>query len=154
MVPLHQELEAINNYLELQNLEENVSYEYSIVVDKTIDTTIFSIPPMLIQPFIENAIEHAFEQATENRNIAVHLKHADHKLICTIADNGVGVAAHRGAKRKDKTSLATTITSERLKMLSKDFNVDTSLTVTDRSKYNEQGTLVTIVIPYKIETPQ
>ena len=56
---LKEYLTAIENYLALQNLE-NESYAYSVVVEESIDTSLFKIPPMLIQPFAENAIEHAF----------------------------------------------------------------------------------------------
>ncbi|WP_299097554.1 tetratricopeptide repeat protein [Winogradskyella sp.] len=149
LVPLKQELEAVNNYLELQNLEDNQSYNYTILVDKTIDEELFKIPPMLIQPFIENAIEHAFEDRKENRKIDIQLKYIKEELICTIEDNGIGIEAQNSHKRKDKKSLATTITSERLKMLSKDFNINGSVKIEDRKHYNEQGTIVTLVIPYK-----
>jgi len=151
MVPLHQELEAVNNYLELQNLEESQSYNYTILVDVTIDKTLFKIPPMLIQPFIENAVEHAFKNIKENRKIDVQLSYLNKELICTITDNGIGINAQNGNISKDKKSLATTITSERLKMLSKDFNIKGSVSIEDRQKYNEQGTIVTLVIPYKID---
>jgi sensor histidine kinase YesM len=149
LVPLNQEMEAVNNYLELQNLEASQSYDYTILVDKNIDETLFKIPPMLIQPFIENAIEHAFEDRKDNRKIDIQLKYISEELICTIKDNGIGIDAQNGHKRKDKKSLATTITSERLKMLSKDFNIEGSVHIEDRKQYNEQGTIVTLVIPYK-----
>lgn len=152
LVPLNQELKAVNNYLELQNLEDNTSYNYTILVDKSIDETLFKIPPMLIQPFIENAIEHAFESQKENRKIDIQITYANKELICTITDNGIGIDSQNGHKRKDKKSLATTITSERLKMLSKDFNIKGSVQIEDRKKYNEQGTIVTLVIPYKTAT--
>lgn len=149
LVPLNQELEAVNSYLELQNLEESESYDYTILVDKNIDETLYKIPPMLIQPFIENAIEHAFEDKKENRKIDIQLKCINSELICTIKDNGIGIDAQNGHKRKDKKSLATTITSERLKMLSKDFNIEGSVHIEDRKQHNEQGTIVTLIIPYK-----
>lgn len=149
LVPLIQELEAVNNYLELQNLEASQSYDYTILVDKSIDDTLFKIPPMLIQPFIENVIEHAFEDRKENRKIDIQLKYMNEELICTITDNGIGIDTPNGHKRKDKKSLATIITTERLKMLSKDFNIEGSVRIEDRKKYNEQGTIVTLVIPYK-----
>ncbi|MFC4633464.1 tetratricopeptide repeat protein [Dokdonia ponticola] len=148
MVLLSQELAAIENYLSLQNLE-NESYNYTVSIDETIDTNAFEIPPMLIQPFVENAIEHAFTNQLENREIHVRITYEDQKLICTITDNGVGIHSQPIAKRKDKNSLATTITSERLQILSKDFNREGSVTIENRQKYNEQGTLVTLVIPYK-----
>ena len=149
LVPLRQELEALNNYLELQNLEASQSYDYTILVDKHIDETLFKIPPMLIQPFIENAIEHAFEDRKDNRKINIQIQYNNAQLICTITDNGIGIDAQNKHKRNDKKSLATTITSERLKMLSRDFNIEGSVHIEDRKKYNEQGTIVTLVIPYK-----
>ena len=107
---------------------------------------------MLIQPFIENAIEHAFgnQNQNQNKNIDIHLSYLDEKLSCTITDNGTGIDSKKENKRKDKKSLATTITSERLKLLSKDFKIEGSIRIEDRQKYNEQGTIVTLVIPYKI----
>ena len=152
-VSLCKELTAIENYLILQNLE-NKSYQYTILVDDTIDRSLFKIPPMLIQPFIENAIEHAFgnQNQNQNKNIDIHLSYLDEKLSCTITDNGTGIDSKKENKRKDKKSLATTITSERLKILSKDFKVEGSISVTNRALLGEQGTLVTLVIPYKIDS--
>ncbi|WP_138434599.1 tetratricopeptide repeat protein [Winogradskyella algicola] len=149
-VLLSQELTAVQDYLTLQNLE-NDTYECTILVDNSIDTELFQIPPMLIQPFVENAIEHAFVNMDTNPRIDIKLRYVDKKLVCTIADNGVGIDYENGSKRKDKKSLATTITSERLKMLSKDLDINGSVHIEDRKHYNEQGTIVTLVIPYKKE---
>lgn len=150
VVVLSQEIVAVENYLALQNLE-NEAYEYSVVVDDSLDTSSLKVPPMLIQPFVENAIEHAFGNQIEDRKIDVHISFSEQKLICTISDNGIGVDNQKFSPRKNrnKKSLATTITSERLNLLSKDFKMHGSVTVEDRRKYNEQGTLVTIEIPYK-----
>ncbi|WP_282043105.1 tetratricopeptide repeat-containing sensor histidine kinase [Winogradskyella flava] len=148
-VLLSQELTAVQDYITLQNLE-NDAYECTILVDGSIDVPSFEIPPMLIQPFVENAIEHAFVNMNVNPRIDIKLRYIDKKLVCTIADNGVGIDYENGTKRKDKKSMATTITSERLQTLSKDFNTDGGITIEDRKKYNEKGTLVTLVIPYKI----
>lgn len=147
-VSLSQELTAIQNYLTLQNLE-NESFTYAVTVENTIDTSLFKIPPMLIQPFVENAIKHAFKNQKENRKIDVQLKYYNKELICIITDNGIGINAQKKENNKSKKSLATTITSERLKTLSKDFKMKGSITIEDRQKYNEQGTIVTLVIPYK-----
>lgn len=150
-VSLSQELTAVENYLTLQNVEETQAFKYTVEVDNGIDKSQFKIPPMLIQPFIENAIEHAFEGQIENKKIDIHLSYIDEKLICTINDNGIGVDAQKTHQNQDKKSLATTITSERLEILSKDFNMKGSVSVEDKKKKNEKGTLVTLVIPYKIQ---
>ena len=149
VVPLHEELTAVNNYLELQNLEVSQTYQYTILVDENIDTTAFEIPPMLIQPFIENAIEHGFQNQKENRKIDIQLKYSNEDLICTIKDNGIGIDEQKKQKKKHKRSLATTITNERLKIVSKEFKTNGSITIENRQKFNEQGTIVTLVIPYK-----
>jgi LytS/YehU family sensor histidine kinase len=150
IVPLIQELDAIDNYMVLQNLDTDPPYEYTLAVDENIDVNSFQIPPMLIQPFIENAIEHAFDSQKEHREIEIHLKFIDTKLICTIADNGMGIDAISQKPNVKKKSLATTITSERLLMLAKEFNVPGGITIADRKKNNERGTRVTLVIPYKV----
>ncbi len=150
MVSLSKELMAVENYLALQNLE-NKSYKYSINVKNSIDTSALKIPPMLIQPFVENAVEHAFTDGTVKREIYVNVALINKQLTCTITDNGIGIDAPKEYKSDTKKSLSTTITSERLKILSKDFKIKGSVIVEDRKKYNEQGTIVTLIIPYKKE---
>jgi sensor histidine kinase YesM len=145
-VSLSEELTAIENYLSLQNLEDK-TYTYTIDVETTIDTSSFNIPPMLIQPFVENAVEHAFINE-ENRKIDIHLSYANKNLICTIIDNGIGVSTQKESKNGSKKSLSTIITSERLKILSKDFKMKSSVTIKDRKQNNEKGTIVTLTIPY------
>ncbi|PHR72864.1 MAG: sensor histidine kinase [Lutibacter sp.] len=149
MVSLNQELTAVENYLALQNLESE-SYKYTVKVDDTLDKSLFEIPPMLIQPFVENAIEHAFVDQKEVKKIDVYLAYINKKIICTITDNGIGIDSEKITKNRHKKSLATTITSERLKMLSNDLKIKGSVTIEDRQKDNEQGTIVTLVIPHKI----
>lgn len=150
-VLLSQELTAIKNYLALQNLE-NGNYNYIVSVDASVNEALFEIPPMLIQPFVENAIEHAFSNQQKDRRITVELTYSNNNLICTITDNGIGIEAIKHKNNQNKKSLSTTITSERIKMLSKDFKTKGSVKVEDRKIYNAQGTMVTLIIPYKIQS--
>ena len=103
---------------------------------------------MLIQPFVENAIEHAFKKHKEDCKIEIKLTLVASKLICEIIDNGVGIDSSERNSNQNKKSLATKITSERLEYLSKDFKMEGSIAIEDRSKFDEQGTKVTIQIPY------
>ncbi|WBX78123.1 tetratricopeptide repeat protein [Tenacibaculum ovolyticum] len=150
-VVLSEELSAINSYMALQNLDMNPPFEYTLNVDSNINETIFKIPPMLIQPFIENAIEHAFPDKKEHKKINVTLIFKEEKLICIIKDNGIGIDEIKQKLEKNKNSLATTITSERLAMLSKEFKTVGTIKVQNRKILGEEGTLVTLMIPYKIE---
>jgi sensor histidine kinase YesM len=148
-VLLSQELEAIENYLALQNLESEL-YKYAIIVDEALDKSLIEIPPMLIQPFVENAIEHAFTNQPEIKQIDIRLSYSNPNLTCTITDNGIGIDSSKEKENHHKKSLATTITSERLKVLSEDFKMLGTVIIEDRKKYNEQGTKVTLVIPHKV----
>jgi LytS/YehU family sensor histidine kinase len=151
-VSLADELSAVDSYMSLQNLDENPTYVYTLKIDPTIDTAILKIPPMLIQPFIENAIEHAFPNQKVAKQINVTLSFTDEKLVCTIADNGIGINIDPQKIQKNKNSLATKITSERLKILSKEFKTQGNISVKNRATFGEQGTLVTLVIPYKTDS--
>lgn len=148
LVVLEQELEAVNDYLTLNNLENN-QFTFSLQVDTSLDTSRYKIPPMLIQPFVENAIEHAFKQQKSDKTIDINISIKNNKLQCTIADNGIGINATLGQHNANKNSLATTITSQRLKVISKDMKMDGYVLIEDRQKYNQKGTLVTLVIPYE-----
>lgn len=149
-VSLSSELEAINNYMSLQNLDMNPPYIFELSLDENMEDQEIFIPPMLIQPFIENVIEHAFVSQKENKQIAVDLTFENNKLVCTIIDNGIGINSGSKKHKESKKSLATTITSERLIVLSNEFQVPGSIKVENRKKYGQQGTIVTLVIPYKL----
>lgn len=150
VVPLVRELEAIDNYMILQNMDADPPYDYTLTVDEHIDSHHFLIPPMLIQPFVENAIEHAFTPDQEYRQVALHISFNNKRLNCRITDNGIGVEALSDKTNTKKKSLATTITEERLHMLARDFKTAGGIRIEDRKKDDEQGTRVTLTIPYKI----
>ncbi len=146
LVSFPKEIEAIESYMALQNLDADPPYKYELSIDPELSTKNIEIPPMLIQPFIENAIEHAFPYQKDDREITVKLQLEEGQLKCNIEDNGIGI--DRSFSKKNKNSMATTITSERLAMLSKEFKSKGSVEI--KSKNGEQGTLVTLVIPYKM----
>ena len=151
-VPLSDELSAIDSYMTLQNLDVDPPFEYNLTIAQGIDKAAIEIPPMLIQPFIENAIEHAFPNKKEDKKISVQLAFKDDELVCTIQDNGIGIDFNKQKSQKNKNSLATTITSERLEMLAKEFKTEGSLSVNNKKEFGKQGTLVTLVIPHKTQS--
>lgn len=151
LVSLKEELQALQNYIDLQNMSRENSFKYTLQVDENIDTSSISVPPMLMQPFVENAIEHGFNNNFENAEISILIHFTDSKLSCIIKDNGLGINKTSTSKRKSKKSVSTQISAERLKIMSKELKVETGLTIEDRSQFNEQGTIVTLTLPYKIE---
>jgi len=124
MVLITDEIKAVENYLDLQQMSSDETFNYTISIDDTVSEDV-RIPPMLIQPFVENAIEHGFKNNIENRQIDI-IKMSSFKK-----------------------SLSTTITNERLEMLSKEFNTKANLVIKDRSENDEKGTRVIITIPHQ-----
>lgn len=150
IVPLADELKAIESYIALQNIHNtSTDYEYEVKIDSNVNQHKFSIPPMLIQPFIENAIEHAFINQKEKKQIIISLHFKNNDLICIIKDNGIGLETYKKENTNHKKSLATTITRERLEILASKYKTKGSLLINNNNN-NERGTIVTLTIPYKI----
>jgi ligand-binding sensor domain-containing protein len=155
VVPLFNELQLLKNYIELEELRFNHSFTHMINVAEEIDTYETNIPPMLLQPFVENAILHGLRNREGDGGfLLIDFKRVDNRLLVTIEDNGVGrqKTAELNAKR-GKTSLATSITAERIDLLSKSLGQPVSLTILDLTNESGQpsGTRVTISFPMLAE---
>ncbi|MCD4735407.1 MAG: histidine kinase [Bacteroidales bacterium] len=118
MVPFEQEVGSLRNYLELQKLRYKDKFEYYVEVDENIEEEEMSIPPMLVQPFIENAIEHGIRHKKTPGRIDVRFFLQGKKILCEVEDDGVGrkKAWEAGVKeRSGHKSLATEIIQDRMK---------------------------------------
>lgn len=150
LVKLENELSTVRSYVELQNSTMENPYNCVITLDKSVNATDVLIPPMLIQPFVENSIEHGFKDDSGEKIIQVTIQFDHEDLVCVITDNGIGINHIRDQSDNPKTSMATQITKDRLKILSKEYKVNTGFSINDRRIYSEQGTTVTLILPYKI----
>jgi sensor histidine kinase YesM len=148
-VSLDNELQALNYYLELQNIRFQNRFTYKISIDDKINLEELFIPPMIIQPFVENITEHAFNPQKKEGKIIIDIQKHDSHITCKIIDNGIGINAVKKAVKNQKKSLSTTITLERLQHLSKEFKTNPSVLIQDRSNFSEQGTIVSLNIPFK-----
>jgi sensor histidine kinase YesM len=122
-ISLAEEIETLTSYIELQRLRLNNSFQYHIACDADTDTDIL-IPPLLIQPFVENAVEHGLKPlppAQPGRlEIRFRQDHVRKLLTCTVTDNGIGLAESKRRKAHDAhRSLSTRITDERLSLMMK-----------------------------------
>lgn len=153
-ISLDEEISTLKNYIELQQLRLNNGFDYVIECDENVETDVL-IPPLLIQPFIENAVEHGLKpQENSVRGlIEIYFKEDEtqQSLICTIKDNGIGLAASRKLKINDThQSLSTTITDERLSKMQRE-NPNAGFTVTERDGETDgNGCIVIINIPILI----
>ncbi|MCC6462304.1 MAG: histidine kinase [Saprospiraceae bacterium] len=153
MISLEKELETLRLYIEMEAVRFEGRFQYQIQVDELIDIGSIDIPPMLIQPYVENAIWHGLLHKKGNEgqlDIGVHLHGRD--LLIAIADNGVGRAAAQALKSKSASehkSHGMNVTAERLKLLSNLYNQDIHARVEDLL-YRDgapAGTKVVLTIP-------
>ncbi|HEX7411297.1 MAG TPA: histidine kinase [Bacteroidales bacterium] len=151
-VTLKCEIDTLSNYLSLQKLRFENKFDYTMVVDPRLDTELINIPPMLAQPFVENAIEHGiFEMDTPGR-IVVTIQKKGNTILIEVNDNGIGREKDREMRKKsDKPheSLATRITEERISSLNRKYSWRISLHITDLFNENKEpaGTSVSLSIP-------
>jgi tetratricopeptide (TPR) repeat protein len=89
-IPLERELEALKLYLELESLRFENKFEYKISVDGSVDTTVLKVPPLVIQPYAENAIWHGLMQKREKGHLEIELYAENQILFYKITDDGIG----------------------------------------------------------------
>jgi len=90
-IPLSKELELLEVYVKLEHSRFPDKFDYELVIDKNVDVDAFQIPPMLLQPYIENAIWHGLRYKEEKGYLNIHLKQRDKESVeIVISDNGIG----------------------------------------------------------------
>lgn len=151
-IPIKDELDALELYLELEALRFKEKFEYSIHVDEDIDTVLLKIPTMLIQPYVENSISHGLVNKSEKGFVHIDLKLADEQLVCSIEDNGIGRKAAmeiKNHKNGNHNSLGTKITESRLNLVNSLYGKSMKIDYTDIEDENGKGvgTRVIIYIP-------
>jgi hypothetical protein len=149
-ISLEDELEILEKYLEIENLRFNSEIETQIEIDGRIDTYKTMIPHMMIQPFVENAAWHGLRQKQGPKILTIAFKKlSEKKLSCIIDDNGIGRRKNAGVQNGLTRSLAINFIKQRLELMSKKYDEDYNLTITDKMDANDQslGTKVEICIP-------
>jgi tetratricopeptide (TPR) repeat protein len=153
-IPLEKEIETVKLYLDLQQLRFETGFDYDIFLDDAIDPENFSIPPMLTQPCIENSIEHGLlPLKKEKGNLRIKFSLNNGLMRLEVTDNGIGrkEAAERAEEHKDKKSVSSKVTAERLENFRKTLRQkNISYNITDLyDKDRAAGTSVVMMLPYK-----
>jgi sensor histidine kinase YesM len=109
LIPLSEELEACEKYASLERVARGLDFDFDLQFEFDEDPW---IPPLILQPFVENCIVHGLVPSTQKGKISILCTREGHSLVIRIEDNGVG----RSFKKKNEThkSLGTSVTSERL----------------------------------------
>ncbi len=149
-VSLDKEMGMLNVYLELQQLRYEGKFDFEIDFDENLDPENIKIPPMLAQPFIENAVEHGMRHKAEKGCIKVLFQKANKNVRVIVEDDGVGREVAMRFRKKDKPkSLAISITRERLEVLAKKYRQKYTVQITDLIDADHQpcGTKVELTMP-------
>ena len=118
------EIEILTKYLELEKMRFDNDFEYFIDIDPAVDDDYIQIPPMLIQPFVENSIKHGLlhKKGYKEVRLLFELDASEKNLICTIQDNGIGRKKSNEIKVKNQSkhsSFSTQSIDQRLEIWNK-----------------------------------
>ena len=152
-VSLEKEIESLKYYMDLQKLRYEDQFQYDIILDEKIQLDNCFIPPMLAQPFIENAIEHGIAPSEKEGIIKISfLIKTDEMIEFKVEDNGVGISDKSINRNSDSHhSLATQITKERLELLNKNKKDKIFLEVKEKINNDKvEGVLTIFCIPFII----
>lgn len=157
-VSLEQELSALKIYIDLEKMRFASGFESKVEVDSNLHTSAVFIPPMIFQPFVENAIWHGLLHKETSGKLHVEVNKSDRYLIVTIQDNGIGRAA--AGAMKSKTSLKSksyglAITRQRIVNFNAGQNSESDDSVSVEDLTDDSGcpcgTLVTLKIAIRNE---
>jgi len=153
-VSLDEEIAGLKLNIELEQLRMNSSFSFEIKLDDSIEATECDVPPMLAQPFIENAIKHGLRTKKEPGFLSVSFELIDQQSMrCIIQDNGIGRAAAKISTGRKSTheSKGIAITQKRLAIIWNSKFQREFLKISDlKNDHGEaDGTRVEIILPYK-----
>ncbi len=155
LIPIDKEIESLQNYLELEQLRFNNKFNFSITKDPAIEDDV-ALPPLLIQPFIENAIIHGVIPKKENGTITIRFNVTNNSLHCTIIDDGVGINQSRKNKENlvlAHKSMALDIIKKRLEMITEATQKQATIHIEELAQEDTiTGTKVILQLPLQYES--
>ncbi|MEA3444369.1 MAG: histidine kinase, partial [Bacteroidota bacterium] len=152
-VSLSEDISNLKLYLDLESMRFGDSFEYKLIIDPLVDAEEVVVPPLLVQPFVENSIKHGLIKLSDRKGeIRIDYFRQGNSLVCTVEDNGIGRAASAKLKNRNSNhkSLGMKVTQERLDSLNKQFKSRASAEITDLfdKSGNACGTKIVVKIPY------
>lgn len=150
LIPIDKEIESLQNYLELEQLRFHDKFEFEIQSTENVEFNM-GLPPLLIQPFVENAILHGMVPKEGKGKISVNFDVQKEQLICTITDDGIGLSESKLLKENSVTahqSMALEITKKRLKIMESITSKSAKIEIIELNSVQQKtGTKVTLYLP-------
>lgn len=149
LIPVSKEITLLHNYLRLEKLRFKNLLNYTIDVDEEVDTDIITVPPLLIQPLVENAIRHGLlpRQSAENM-VRISIYEKGDTLFIEVADNGVGINHQKDSMLTSHQSFALKNIRQRIIQLREMYGMPISLEINNIDGDNGEslGTLAVVTI--------
>jgi len=152
-IPLQQELDILALYLKLEHYRFRDKFDYTIDVDPSLNAEAMQVPPMLIQPYLENAVWHGLRYREEKGHLTLRFTLEAEHLVAEIKDNGIGrkrSAELKTAQQKKHQSTGLKNIRERLDILNKVYKTNYRVTIDDLPEGT--GTDVRVYLPVKKTT--
>ena len=146
-IPLDDEIAMLTNYLEFEQLRFNNAFNFTVNIDDEVDTEMVRIPPLFIQPFVENAVKHGVKDCKGDGKIEICFTDCDKYLKVEVTDNGSGFKIDKTRKEFNHKSRSTEIVSKRLKLLKAKYKELPNFTISDSGINIDKGVRVTIYLP-------
>lgn len=145
-VSVHQEIELLRAYLDLEQMRFRGRFTYSLEVDDTIDIHNTEIPPILVQPLVENALVHGVLPAKHDVKLLIVFELTSHELLrCTVFDNGAGI--QNSPPANEKRSVGLKVVKERLANFARAGVSSGQVSLSEGNLRGQHGTLSSIEIP-------
>ena len=135
----------------MESVRFDKKFEYSVYIENDIEVQMIKIPPMIIQPYVENAIWHGLLQKPEKGKVIVSLKKIKNTLQITIEDDGIGRNKAALIKTKNSTtnkSYGLQITEQRIKQL----NAANTIEIIDLLNEKQQANGTTVIISIDLDS--
>jgi LytS/YehU family sensor histidine kinase len=142
VITVEQEIDFLTQYLEIQKLRYPDKFDYEFCIDDSLEINELKLPGMLIQPFIENAIEHGFKGIDYQGKIDIVFKDQEQQLKVIVEDNGKG--QNLAKKEKAHKSRAMQIINDRLYLFNKQYKSQASYQI---GNTNKNGFKIIVTLP-------
>ena len=143
-IPLADELKMLELYMQLESSRLNHKFTFEIKVEQGIDPETTLVPPLILQPFVENSIWHGLAQKDGAGKIIIEVTKENAMLNCIVEDDGIG---RKNASTSNGKSYGMKITKDRIELLNKFKNTNASVNLIDL----EKGTRVEVKLPFEEE---
>jgi LytS/YehU family sensor histidine kinase len=155
LITIEEELSMMRLYLDLEKVRFNNAFDYNIHIEKDLDITSLNIPPLIIQPFVENAIWHGLMHKDDPGLLSISIRTNNNILICEITDNGIGRKRAYEFKSKSveiKKSMGIEITKKRLELLNGSFEPSSFIEIHDLQDKSGIASGTKVVLTFNIDS--